>query len=158
MQEKREQLAKESTLKSVLQRIEELEEERRQLAEELASVEHLTDLAEDFVRYKVECITDNINSMFRLAQFRLFTEQVNGGIADSCDILCGGVPYDSGLNNGARINVGLDIINTLSREYGSHVPVFVDNAESVVELEGMDTQVIRLVVSAEDKEIRMVRE
>jgi DNA repair exonuclease SbcCD ATPase subunit len=158
MQAKREQLAKESTLKSVLTRIKELEDERQQLAEELASVEHLTDLAEDFIRYKVERITDSINSLFRLAQFRLFTEQVNGGIADSCDILCGGVPYDSGLNNGARINVGLDIINTLSREYGSRVPVFVDNAESVVELEGMDTQVIRLVVSADDDEIRMVKE
>ena len=68
-----------------------------------------------------------------------------------------GVPYGS-LNNGMKINVGIDIINTLSRHYGVTVPLFVDNAESVTKLEKADAQVIRLVVSAEDKELRCVYE
>ena len=149
------QIAKEDTLKRVQARIGELEQERRQLAEELARMDRLTDLADDFVRCKGEQITQAVNDRFRLAQFRLFSEQVNGETPPACEILCGGVPYDSGLNSGARINVGLDIIRTLSAYYGDRVPVFVDNAESVVHLEPIDTQVIRLVVSEADRELRL---
>ncbi len=152
----RAQLAKEDTLRGVRARIAELEQERHQLAEELAQIDQLTDLADDFTRYKGEHVTETINGLFRLAQFRLFAEQVNGETPPACDILCGGVPYDGGLNNGARTNVGLDIIRTLGRYYGYAIPVFVDNAESVTDLEPIDTQVIRLVVSEGDKELRVV--
>jgi len=49
----------------------------------------------------------------------------------------------------------LDIINALSTAYGVHVPLFVDNAESVTRLEESDSQIIRLVVSENDKELRV---
>ena len=65
-----------------------------------------------------------------------------------------GVPYSTGLNSGAKVNAGIDIINTLSSHYGAQVPLFVDNAESVTQLAKADTQVIRLVVSESDKELR----
>ena len=65
-----------------------------------------------------------------------------------------GVPYSTGLNSGAKVNAGIDIINTLTRHYGAEVPLFVDNAESVTRLAHADTQVIRLVVSETDKELR----
>ena len=71
-----------------------------------------------------------------------------------CNVVYGGVPY-IGLNNGMKINVGIDIINTLSRAYGVTVPLFVDNAESVTNLEKCDCQVVRLVVSENDKELRV---
>jgi CRISPR/Cas system type I-B associated protein Csh2 (Cas7 group RAMP superfamily) len=51
--------------------------------------------------------------------------------------------------------VGIDIINTLSKSYGVTVPLFVDNAESVTRIETSDTQIIRLVVSENDKELRV---
>ena len=60
------------------------------------------------------------------------------------------------LNSGARINVGIDIINTLSVIYGVRVPLFIDNAESVTVLEPSMSQTIRLVVSENDKELRVV--
>ena len=66
----------------------------------------------------------------------------------------GGVPYSTGLNSGAKVNAGIDIINTLSRHYNAQVPLFVDNAESVTQLEQASTQVIRLIVSGADKELR----
>jgi len=75
-------------------------------------------------------------------------------LEDRCDVQYGGVPY-MGLNNGMRINVGIDIINALSRAYGVTVPLFVDNAESVTKLEGSASQIIRLVVSEKDKELRV---
>ena len=92
--------------------------------------------------------------MFRLANFRLFREQANGGIEDRCDVTLFGVPYIN-INNGAKINVGIDIINTLSTAYGVKVPLFVDNAESVTNILDANTQIIRLVVSENDKELRV---
>ena len=67
--------------------------------------------------------------------------------------MVGGVPYGS-LNNGARINAGLDVISTLSEHYSVAAPLFVDNAESVTALTPVGTQVIRLVVSEADKKLR----
>src|SRR5699024_6377420 len=63
--------------------------------------------------------------------------------------------YSGGLNNAARINVGLDIINTLSNHYGVQAPIFVDNAESVTKLIDVNSQVISLVVSEPDKDLRI---
>ena len=114
-------------------------------------------LLEEFTRYKTRYIEDGVNGLFRLAKFRLFREQANGGLEERCDVTFKGIPYGS-LNNGARINVGIDIINTLSRVYGVEVPLFVDNAESVTRIEKMKTQVIRLVVSEPDKELRCLYE
>ena len=65
-----------------------------------------------------------------------------------------GVPYN-GVNNGMKINLGIDIINTLSCAAGVRVPLFVDNAESVTCLETSASQIIRLVVSENDKELRV---
>ena len=62
----RAQLAKEETLRGVRARIAELEQERHQLAEELAQIDQLTDLADDFTRYKGEHVTETINGLFRL--------------------------------------------------------------------------------------------
>ena len=59
------------------------------------------------------------------------------------------------MNNGMKINLGIDIINTLSTAYGVRVPLFVDNAESVTSLEQCGSQIIRLVVSENDKELRV---
>jgi hypothetical protein len=65
-----------------------------------------------------------------------------------------GVPY-SNLNHGARINVGLDIINTLAEHYGFAPPVFIDNAEAITQLLPTRGQMIRLVVSERDKSLRV---
>ena len=64
-----------------------------------------------------------------------------------------GVPYRS-MNNGSRVNAGLDVIRTLSEHYGMRVPLFIDNAESVTGLLPVGSQTVRLVVSAGDKKLR----
>lgn len=154
----REQLAKEETRKALEARVAELEGERKHLAEELSEIDRLTDQAEAFTRFKAQSLTQAVNGRFRLAEFKLFDEQVNGGLADCCEILCGGVPYDGGLNNGARINVGLDILDVLQAHHGLRLPVFVDNGEAVTRLLKLNTQIIRLNVSENDKELRLEHE
>lgn len=148
------ELAKRAALEDVRARMEQLRAQADAAAAELEELDKTLGLIADFARYKVRFIEQSINRRFELVRFRLFREQINGGVEDCCDVTVDGVPYDGGLNNGARINAGVDIINALSRHYDAHVPLFVDNAEGVTKLERADTQVIRLVVSGQDKQLR----
>lgn len=147
------ELAKRSLLDYARQREEALRMEARKTAEELEELDKQLFLCEEFIRFKVSYIEESINNKFQFTRFKLFQEQVNGGLADCCEATYNGVPYSS-LNNGMRINIGVDVIRTVSDHYGLRVPLVVDNAESVVDLLDAGTQVIRLVVSGNDKELR----
>jgi hypothetical protein len=136
-------------------RIEELKAREKQLAAEFEKMEGELYLTEQFIRSKVKLLEDKINSRFKWARFKLFDVQVNGGVVECCETLYNGVPYSGGLNNAARINVGLDIINTLSEHYGFDAPIFIDNAEAVTQLAETRGQQIRLIVSEPDKRLRV---
>ena len=139
-------------------RIGELSAQEKSLAKEYEQLQRGVYLCEEFVKAKVSMITDNINSKFETVRFRLFIEQINGGIKEDCEVM---VPSENRLvpyafaNNAARINAGLEIINVLSKYYEISIPVFVDNAESVTKLIDIEPQVIRLVVSEQDKSLRL---
>jgi len=135
-------------------RIEELKAEERKLAAEYEELERQIYLTEEFIRTKVQMLEEKINSKFRMARFKLFDVQVNGALSECCETTFNGVPY-SNLNNGARLNIGLDIINTLSEHYGFAPVVFIDNAESVVNILPTKGQQIRLIVSGTDKKLRV---
>lgn len=150
-------ISKETLLEYSKQRIEALRQDAKNAAECLESIEKMLFIIDEYSRYKTRFVEDSINGMFRIARFRLFREQANGGVEDRCDVVYDGVPYIS-VNNGMKINLGIDIINTLSAAYGVRVPLFVDNAESVTNLEKCGSQVIRLVVSEDDKELRVCYE
>lgn len=129
------------------QRIEALKKQERDLARQFEENERQLHLCELFTRRKVFMLTDRINAQFELARWKLFDEQINGGITECCDCTVNGVPYNS-LNNGTRTNAGLDIINTLCRHHNVNAPIFIDNAEAVTQLLHTDSQQIRLIVSA----------
>ena len=151
---KREILSKEALLEYSQERVKELKEEARRAAEQLDGIESMLFLIDEYSRYKTQFVEDNVNGMFRIARFRLFREQANGGIAECCDATYNDIPYIN-VNYAAKINLGIDIINTLSVIYGVRVPLFIDNAESVTVLEPSMSQTIRLVVSENDKELRL---
>ena len=138
-----------------LQRIEELKSEERTLAEEFERLEGELYLTEQFVRVKVSLLEDRINKRFAMARFKLFDQLVNGGIEEVCETIYLGVPYSSALNNSARINIGLDIINTFSEHYQFVAPIWIDNAEAVTQLLQTTGQQIRLYVSEGDKVLRI---
>jgi hypothetical protein len=135
-------------------RIEDLRQDAKNAAECLEAIEKMLFLMDEYSRYKTKFVEDSINGQFRIARFRLFREQANGGVEERCDVVYDGIPYIS-VNNGMKINLGIDIINTLSTAYGVRVPLFVDNAESVTKLECCNSQIIRLIVSENDKELRV---
>ena len=120
----------------------------------LENLEQQLYLTEQFIRTKVQLLEDRINNKFELARFKLFDVQINGAVVECCETTYRGVPYSS-LNRGARINVGLDIIRTLSKHYGFNAPIWIDNAEAVTHLIEIDSQVIRLLVSEQDEKLRV---
>lgn len=142
------------TRKAGLIRIEQLKAQEKALAAEYERLEGELYLCEQFVRTKVNLLEDRINSKFRYARFKLFETQVNGGIAETCVTLYKGVPYPD-LNGAAKVQIGLDIIKTLSEHYGFRAPIFVDERESISELPPVGSQVISLVVSPQDKALRV---
>lgn len=148
-------LAKEQTLADTKKRIVELQAEQRKAAAEVEQMDRLIAMCEEFTRYRVQAITESVNSKFRLTRWRLFTEQVNGGLADCCEPMDMNGSTFEGTNNAMQINIGMDIIDTLSAHFGRRVPLFVDNAESVTHLQPIGSQVVRLVVSEQDKELRI---
>ena len=149
-------LASKATLESTRKRIVELQAEERTTAAEIERLDKLLFLCEEFTTFKVSMIEESINGRFTLARFKLFDVQINGAVVDCCEATHDGVAY-SDLNDGMKVNIGLDIIQTLSQHYGVSVPLFVDKAESVTDLYRIDTQVIRLVVSENDRELRFVK-
>lgn len=146
-------LAKRDVLEYTRGRMDALRADAQAAAERLEAIDRMLFLCDEFTRYKAGFIEEGVNSRFSMVRFRLFAEQVNGGLAECCDAMVDGVPYQS-LNNGARINAGLDVIAALSDHYGAKVPLIIDNAESVTALRDTGTQTVRLVVSAADKELR----
>lgn len=137
------------------ERIAELEAQQVKLAKEFERVEKELFLTEEFTRTKVDLLNEKINSKFKLARFKLFHKQVDGGLKDVCETTYNGVSYNIDLNDGAKIRVGLDIIQTLSEHYGFRVLTFIDNAESVTGVIDTDSQLISLVASEEDKQLRI---
>lgn len=140
----------------VKERIAELEAEQKEVGQKIANQEMMIDLVEDFIRTKMNMISEKINKMFKIVSFKMFAEQINGGIKETCECTVNGVPLSS-LNNGHRIVAGLDIIHSLSNLYGVSCPIFVDNAESINDFNvpEMDAQMIYLTVT-DDKELKVM--
>ena len=143
-------------------RIETLRDEQREIGQKVADQEQMLYLLEEFIRFKLNKVSESINSHFKTVNFKLWEMQLNGGMKDCCECTVNGVGY-SDLNNGHKILAGLDIIRSLSELYGVSVPIFVDNAESLTSNYTSDSQLVLLIAKKpqymdEDGEIHDVDE
>lgn len=146
-------IAKASLNVEIDERITQLQVKQKEIGQKVADQEQMLYLLEEFIRFKLNKVSESINSHFKTVNFVLFKEQLNGGIKDCCECSVNGINY-SDLNNGHRIVAGLDIIATLNELYGVYCPIFTDNAESINDfnLPKMKDQMILLEVSG-DKEL-----
>lgn len=135
-------------------RIIQLMAEERKLSAEFEELERQLNLIERFIVAKVTMLDEKINSKFKIARFKMFEKQINGGIVDCCETLYNNAPYSGGASSGERIFVGLDIVATLQKHYGINAPVWIDHFESLSSTPtGMECQMIFLKVSEEDKKL-----
>lgn len=148
------QIAKSEQNNDIDDRISQLQAEQREIAQKVADQEKMLYLLEEFIRYKMDMISESINSKFELANFILFRNLINGSLVETCECEYKGVPYSS-LNSAAKIQCGLDIIRSLQKLYNTYLPVFVDNRESCTNIPQMDCQVISMYVNPEYKELKI---
>ena len=147
-------IAKASNNVEIEERIGELEEEQKEVAQKVADQEKMLYLLEQFIKAKMMMISESINKHFEMVDFLLFKNQLNGGMAETCECMYKGVPYSS-LNTAAKIQCGLDIIRSLSNLYDVYCPVFIDNRESCTNIPDMKCQVISMSVDANCKELKV---
>lgn len=153
------QIAKAQASENSRKRVGELRQELKAAAEQMEYLEQGLHLCEEFIRTKARMVTDSINEKFRFVRFVLFRNQINGGLREVCEPTIRNaagewVEYRSA-NYAAQVNAKLDIVTTLMQQYGVHLPILMDQGESVTEPLAVDEQLIRFIVSAEDEEIRV---
>jgi len=142
--------------KRTQERIEELRNSQMDCAQMVADEERKLYLVENYIKAKMDMLSDRINSKFKTVRFRLFTEMINGGMAPTCvmQINSNGSYVDyANANNAAQILGGLDVIEALSELYGVRVPVWLDNAEAIDgnNTPKVSTQMILLRVTEDEK-------
>ena len=112
----------------------------------------MQDEAKEFQKAKDRQLLDKINRLFSIVTWDFVSEQYNGNDKIACNCYVDGMPY-SEKNHAGQVNAGLDIINAIARTEGVHLPIFIDNAESVVEYIPTESQKILLTVDANAKEL-----
>lgn len=126
--------------------------EQQELAATIGQCEkELSEIA-DFIRVRCESVSQAVNAKFDGLEFKLFDQQINGGIRDTCEVLMHKTPYRN-LSNAEKIITGIKIINVLSDFYGVRNPILIDNRESVVEIPHTESQVINFIVDKNFKEL-----
>jgi len=130
--------------------IEAIQAEEKGLIAQLSELERLDDIARRYQERQNEILEECINKHFNLVRWKMFRTVNNGGDPFDepfCECYVDGVAYHDGLNQAARLNAGLDIINTLSKYYQVSAPICLDNAESTINIIETLGQQIRFVVS-----------
>jgi len=144
---------KSSVNESIDNRIKELANREKELSQIIANLEKEQFVIERFKKIKTESLEKSVNEKFEYVTFKLFEEQVNGGLNPTCITLVNGVPFGS-VNTAGRINAGLDIINTLCKVNEINAPIFIDNRESVTQLIPTESQIISLIVDPNQETLK----
>ena len=142
-------------VKTIKARIAELEAQNKLLAQEIASLEKLEFQIDNFNKAKIELIEKRINSKFALVKWKMFNEQLNGGLEPTCEAIVNGTPFND-LNTAMKCNAGMDVINALNYHFGIFAPVFIDQRESIVTLIKTECQVINLKVDESKKVLTVI--
>ena len=136
-------------------RLKELIEQQKSLNLELASLDEGLMLAEKFIRLRASDLEESINEHFTLVRWKLYEEQINGGIRNCCEAMVltdsgAYMEYGANLNDGHKVRGGLDIINAIQRATGYCLPVWVDAAGEITEDLHTPAQLTRLYATLED--------
>ena len=137
------------------QMIEDYKEQIKQLQISYEKLERIKRLCESFYVQRNAIIEKRNKEIFKIVRFKMFEEQINGGIQETCIPTVRGVPY-SDLNHAMKINAGLDIINVLQKIYGIAAPIWIDNAEAITKFIETNSQLIKLYVAEGYKKLEFL--
>lgn len=136
-------------------RIQELHDKETELSTLFTTLTKQSYLCDQYSRCLTAYIDRKVGEHFKLARFVLFKDNIsNEGVKECCEVQLHGTPYHD-LCQTEQMHVGLDIIQTLCKYYNLTMPVLIDRSESFITLPETDMQIIRLIVSADDKKLRV---
>ena len=113
--------------KEIDKKVDELREERKQAEIQRAKTEKMLHEVDVFKKHKNGKLSEEINSHFSIAKFRLFRVLKNGTMEEACDVLVDGKELNSQLNQSTQILALTDIIAGLQAFKEQYLPVFLDD-------------------------------
>lgn len=142
------------------QRIRDLLAKQKELNLQLTTLDDGLTLADQFIRLRAMDLEEDINSHFEVVRWKLFDMQVNGGVKTCCEAMADNdngifVEYGSNLNDGRRIQAGVDIINAITKATGVTAPIWIDGAGELTKKLNTQSQCVRLYASEADKALRV---
>lgn len=142
------------------QRIRDLLAKQKELNLQLTTLDDGLTLADQFIRLRAMDLEEDINSHFEVVRWKLFDMQVNGGVKTCCEAMADNdngifVEYGSNLNDGRRIQAGVDIINAITKVTGVTAPIWIDGAGELTKKLNTQSQCVRLYASEADKVLRV---
>lgn len=147
-------LAKRDLMAENEARIAEYEKQMQDKGSVLSETELLLDQLDNFTQARCSALEDSINGKFKTVKWKLFNEQINGGIVDCCTCMAkcddAFVPYDS-LNTASKIRSDIEISDVLMKHNDLKIPILLDNGERITDIPKVDTQMIVLSVSKDDE-------
>lgn len=129
-----------------------IEEQKKQLdaqavslAQTIADCNEVLRQINAYKKAKIEAIESKVNSYFSLVRWKFYEQNIsNDDMKEICTALDkDGVNYEN-TNDGTVINMGVDIVNGISKAFGINVPLFVDRKESAEDIVDTEQQTIYL--------------
>lgn len=137
------------------ERIEQLKSKKKNAMLQQGDCEQKLNLLNSFIVAKIDMLTESINNLFPNVSFKLFEKNIgNEGIKETCEITMHGVPYRQ-LSFAEKHIAGMEIIKVISNKMNIANPVFIDNRESISHLPEAPGQLINLIVSAENRRLKI---
>ena len=133
---KRDDLIKRLSGRDNNKRIEEekvkLDKRSRELAQIVADCNEVIRQIKEYKKNKIAVVESKVNSFFSLIRWKFYEQNItNDDEKEICKAIDrNGVDYNS-TNDGTVINMGIDIINGISKAKDIFVPLFVDRKESI---------------------------
>lgn len=133
---KRDGLIKRLSARDTNERIEKektkLDKRSLELAQIVADCNEIIRQIKEYKKAKITVVESKVNSLFSLIRWKFYEQNItNDDEKDVCTAVgLNGVDYNN-TNDGTVINMGIDIINGISKAKDMYVPLFVDRKESV---------------------------
>ena len=119
---------------------------------ELGTARGVIETIKKFNTKKAELMVDKVNSLLDQLTVKLFDEKKNGSIVPAFEIKMDGKEY-SKLSTAERIKAGLELTEVLIKQSGTSIPVFIDNAESILKYTAPTAQLITAKVKSGELKI-----
>lgn len=138
-------LAAEQTNKRIEEEKVKLDARSKELAQIIANCGEVIKQIKAYKKAKITVVENKVNSYFSLIRWKFYEQNItNDDEKEICTAIDKeGVDYDN-TNDGTVINMGVDIINGISKATNIFVPLFVDRKESAEYIIPVEQQTIYL--------------